>query len=65
MQDEVLPQALLFKGGFGWIVDMTEDMYWPQKIGRINKKIFIGKEFGIEPDSFRLILVLYGRCYSS
>ena len=25
MQDEVLPQALLFKGGFGWIVDMTED----------------------------------------
>ena len=40
-------------------------MYWPQKVGRINKKIFIGKEFGIAPDSFRLILVLYGRCYSS
>ena len=26
MQDRVLPQALLFKGGFGWIVDMTEDI---------------------------------------
>ena len=29
MQDEVLPQALLFKGGFGWIVDMTEDISPP------------------------------------
>ena len=33
------------------------EMYWPQKVGLINKKIFIGKEFGIVPDSFRLILV--------
>ena len=29
MQDKVLPQALLFKGGFGWIVDMTEDISPP------------------------------------
>ena len=29
MQDKVLPQALLIKGGFGWIVDMTEDISPP------------------------------------
>ena len=33
------------------------ELYWPQKVGPINKKNFIGKEFGIAPDSFRLILV--------
>ena len=29
MQGRALPQALLFKGGFGWIVDMTEDISPP------------------------------------
>ena len=29
MQDKVLPQALLIKGGFGWIVDMIEDISPP------------------------------------
>ena len=36
MQDKVLPQALLFKGGFGWIVDMTEDISPPP--ATINKE---------------------------
>ena len=29
MQGKALPQALLIKGGFGWIVDMTEDISPP------------------------------------
>ena len=29
MQGRALPQALLIKGGFGWIVDMTEDISPP------------------------------------
>ena len=29
MQGRALPQALLIKGGFGWIVDVTEDISPP------------------------------------
>ena len=29
MQDRVLPQALLIKGGFGWIVDMSRSRPTP------------------------------------
>ena len=36
MQDKVLPQALLFKGGFGWIVDMSRSRPTPANENRRN-----------------------------
>ena len=36
MQDKVLPQALLIKGGFGWIVDMSRSRPTPANENRRN-----------------------------
>ena len=36
MQDKVMPQALLFKGGFGWIVDMSRSRPTPATKNRRN-----------------------------
>ena len=36
MQGKVLPQALLIKGGFGWIVDMSRSRPTPANENRRN-----------------------------
>ena len=40
MQGSALPQALLIKGGFGWIVDMTEDISPPPATIKKEEKPF-------------------------
>ena len=53
MQDKVLPQALLIKGGFGWIVYIIEDISPPpatiKKEGKSNDLSSMVAGGGLEP----------------
>ncbi len=46
MQDFALPEALLIKGGFGWIVDMIEDNSPPPATKKKRKPFRISSMVG-------------------